>query len=176
MLASATPGELLASDDAEAWSDPSQHPVWVRLREGRLARSAVGELVTSLAAVCTGRARYLVAAKASRLGLEDGKAVFADLHRMLTEPLADADAGWSVLAAGLGLPADDLEAAREHPSPQVADLVALVRERQLSSAHEAVGVACRACTASSPTRWPPTCISTRAASATCATRRVGPRR
>jgi pyrroloquinoline quinone (PQQ) biosynthesis protein C len=141
MVASAEPSELLASDDREAWADLRDHPVWKSIVSGDADKQLVSDLVIALAPVFTGRARYMLAAKVSWLDLEDGKAVFADIHRSLTIEDADADAGWDRLAIALGINPEELAASRYSPLPTAVDLVTIVREHSLRSAHEAVGVA-----------------------------------
>jgi hypothetical protein len=141
MTPSAEPMELLASDDREAWADLRDHPVWKSIVAGEATRQLVSDLILAFAPVFTGTARYLLAAKVSWLELEDGKSVFADIHRSLTVPDADADAGWSAIAKALGIGPDELAASRYTPLPSAQDFVTIVREHELRSAHEAIGVA-----------------------------------
>ncbi len=101
----------------------------------------VRELVLRLYPVFTGRSRYALSAKVSSINLEDGKAVFADLHRALTVPAADADAGWAAVATALGVSREELESAAPAGQAEAADLVSIIRQHGLSSAQEAVGVA-----------------------------------
>lgn len=141
MLASASPADLLVLDDEEPWADLERHPLWSQVLSGDAPRQIVLDLVLAFYPVFTGDARYLLAAKVSRLELEDGKEIFADLYRSLTVADADADRGWERLATALGLTSDDLDAARTHPSPVAADLVTIIREHSHRSAHEGVGIA-----------------------------------
>ena len=141
MLASGTAGELLGLDDAESWADPGTHPAWTAVTSGQASPETVRALVLALYPVFTGRARYMLAGKVTRLLPDDGKEIFADLHRALTVPDADADAGWSALAAALGLAGGWLEAAGTGPSAEASDLVTVAREHCMRSAHEGVGVA-----------------------------------
>ena len=141
MLAAAGPEELLALDDLEPWADPAAHPVFKKVTSGLASREGVRALVLALYPVFTGRSRYALAAKVSWIGLDDGKEVFADLHRALTVPAADADAGWGAIAAALGVCRQELESARGGSHAEADDLVAIVRQHGLRSAHEAVGVA-----------------------------------
>ena len=141
MVADAEPSELLASDDREAWADLRQHPIWKSMVAGEAPAQLVSDLVVALAPVFTGTARYLLAAKVSWLDLEDGKAVFADVHRALTLEDADADTGWDKLGAALGISREELASSRDSALPSAEDLVSIVREHSLRSPHEAVGVA-----------------------------------
>jgi len=141
MLAAAGPEELLALDDLEPWADPAAHPAFKKVTSGLASREGVRELVLALFPVFTGRSRYALAAKVSWIGLDDGKEVFADLHRALTVPAADADAGWGAVAAALGVSREELESARAGGHAEADDLVTIVRQHGLRSAHEAVGVA-----------------------------------
>lgn len=141
ILADASPRELLQLDDAETWADPGTHPVWRQVTSGKAPRHAVRDLVLGLYPLFTGRSRYLLAAKVSWISLEDGKEVFAELHRGLTVAGADADAGWNAVARALGVSDEELESARAGPHPEADDLATIVREHGLRSAHEAAGVA-----------------------------------
>jgi hypothetical protein len=141
VLATAPPVELIALDDAEPWADLRRHPVWVAVTTGTAPPQLVRDLVAALYPVFTGRARYLLAAKVSFLDLEDGKAVFEELHRALTIADADADAGFEALARALGLSDDDRELARNHPVAVAEDLVTVVRQHAHRSAHEGIGTA-----------------------------------
>jgi hypothetical protein len=141
MLASAPPAELLALDDQESWADPARHSVWQTVRSGTASGELVRSLVLALYPVFTGRARYMLAAKVSWLTLEDGKEIFADLHRALTDADADADAGWTQAARGLGITDEELERARAAHTAEADDLITITREHGLRSAHEGAGVA-----------------------------------
>jgi pyrroloquinoline quinone (PQQ) biosynthesis protein C len=141
MLAASDPEELLALDDLEPWADPAAHPVFEKVASGLASRETVRRLVLALYPAFTGRSRYAPAARVSRISLEDGRTVFADLHRALTVPAADADAGWGAVAAALGVSQDELEDARAGGQAEAEDLVAIIRQHGLRSAHEAVGVA-----------------------------------
>jgi pyrroloquinoline quinone (PQQ) biosynthesis protein C len=141
IMASASPSELLTADDAEPWADLRQHPVISSLREGTAPLQLVRDLVAALYPVFTGRARYILAAKVSFLGLDDGKAVFEDLYRSLTMADADADRGFATLANALGFSAEDVRSLRAHPTATAEDLVAIVQEHGHRSAHQGVGTA-----------------------------------
>lgn len=141
MLASGTAAELLALDDAEAWADPGRHPAWTAVTTGQASPQTARALVLALYPVLTGRARYMLAGKVTRLAPDDGKEIFADLHRALTVPDADADAGWAAVAAALGVTASQLEAAASGAPAEASDLVTVAREHGMRSAHEGVGVA-----------------------------------
>lgn len=141
MLASGTADELLGLDDAEMWADPATHPAWTAVTSGQAPPATVRALVLTLYPVFTGRARYMLAGKVTRLAPDDGKEIFADLHRALTVPDADADAGWAAVATALGLTARELEAAGASPSAEASDLVTVARQHGMRSAHEGVGVA-----------------------------------
>ncbi len=141
MLASGTADELLALDDAESWADPAAHPAWTAVTSGQASPETVRALVLTLYPVFTGRARYMLAGKVTRLAPDDGREIFADLHRALTVPDADADAGWAAVAAALGLTGDELKAAGASPPAEASDLVTVAREQGMRSAHEGVGVA-----------------------------------
>jgi pyrroloquinoline quinone (PQQ) biosynthesis protein C len=141
MIADASPQDLLELDDLEAWADPGAHPVWKQVTSGEAPREMVRDLVLGLLPVFTGRSRYLLAAKVSWIGLDDGKEVFAELHRAVTVADSDADAGWDAVARALGASDEELESARDASHPEADDLVTIVREHGLRSAHEAVGVA-----------------------------------
>jgi hypothetical protein len=138
---SAPPAALLDLDDAEPWADPAAHPAWQGVISGAADTDRVRSLVLKLYPVFTGRSRYIFSSKVSRLEPEDARAVFAEVHRSLTEPDADADAGWRALASELGITESALVAAVASPSPAAADLVATVREHGHRSAPEGVGVA-----------------------------------
>lgn len=141
IAASGTAAELLALDDLEPWADPAAHPAWTAVTSGQAAAETVRGLVLALYPVFTGRARYLLAGKVTWLQPDDGKEVFADLHRVLTVADADADAGWAAAARGLGLTDSQLAEAAASPPAEAADLVTVAREHGLWSAHEGVGVA-----------------------------------
>jgi pyrroloquinoline quinone (PQQ) biosynthesis protein C len=141
MLASGTAAELLGRDDQETWADPAQHPVWTAVTSGQATPHAVRDLVLALYPVFTGRARYMLAGKVTWLRPDDGKEIFAELHRALTVADADADAGWAAVARALGITDAELAAAAASPPAEAADLVAVAREHGLRSAHEGVGVA-----------------------------------
>lgn len=141
MLASGSASELLGLDDAEPWADPAAHPAWTAVTSGQASPGAVRGLVLALYPVFTGRARYMLAGKVTWLQPDDGKEIFADLHRALTVADADADAGWARAAAALGLTDAQLAAVVASPPAEAADLVAVAREHGLRSAHEGVGVA-----------------------------------
>jgi pyrroloquinoline quinone (PQQ) biosynthesis protein C len=141
MLASGPASELLGLDDSEPWADPAAHPVWTAVTSGQASPGTVRGLVLALYPVFTGRARYMLAGKVTRLAPDDGKEIFADLYRALTVADADADAGWARAAAALGLTDAQLAAAAASPPAEAADLVAVAREHGLRSAHEGVGVA-----------------------------------
>ena len=141
MVADASPQDLLELDDLEAWADPGAHPVWKQVTSGEAPLEMVRDLVLCLLPVFTGRSRYLLAAKVSWIGLDDGKEVFAELHRAVTVADGDADAGWDAVARALGVSDEELESARDASHPEADDLVTVVREHSLRSAHEAVGVA-----------------------------------
>ena len=142
MLASAPAEELLGLDDQEAWADPAAHPVWTAVTSGQASPGTVRGLVLALYPVFTGRARYMLAGKVTRLQPDDGQEIFADLHRALTVADADADAGWVRAAEALGLTAaPSSRRPPPVPPPEAADLVAVAREHGLRSAHEGVGVA-----------------------------------
>ena len=141
ILASAPPAELLARDDQEAWANPAEHPVWKAVRNGEAPPELVRRLVLALYPVFTGRARYMLAAKVSWLTLEDGKEIFADLHRALTVADADADTGWAQAARGLGITDQELADARTARNAEADEFYAISREHGLRSAHEGAGVA-----------------------------------
>jgi pyrroloquinoline quinone (PQQ) biosynthesis protein C len=141
MLASGTADELLGLDDAETWADLAAHPAWVAVTSGLAPPETVRALVLTLYPVFTGRARYMLAGKVTRMAPDDGKEIFADLHRALTVPDADADAGWAAVAEAVGLTGGELEAAAASPPAEASDLVTVAREHGMRSAHEGVGVA-----------------------------------
>ena len=141
MLASGTAAELLALDDLEPWADPAAHPVWTAVTSGQAPPRAVAGLVLALYPAFTGRARYMLAGKVTWLRPDDGREIFADLHRALTVADADADAGWAAAAGALGITGGQLAAAAARPRAEAADLVTVAREHGLRSAHEGVGVA-----------------------------------
>lgn len=141
MRPSADPLDLLASDDREEWADLREHPAWRMIMNGETDRRTVADLIVALAPLFTGRARYLLAAKVSWLGPQDAETVFADLHRSLIVPEANADSGWEHLARSLGASGEEISESRLNPLPVVEDMVTVVRDHGLRSAHEAVGVA-----------------------------------
>jgi pyrroloquinoline quinone (PQQ) biosynthesis protein C len=141
MLASGTADELLGLDDAETWADLAAHPAWVAVTSGLAPPETVRALVLTLYPVFTGRARYMLAGKVTRMAPDDGKEIFAGLHRALTVPDADADAGWAAVAEAVGLTGGELEAAAASPPAEASDLVTVAREHGMRSAHEGVGVA-----------------------------------
>jgi pyrroloquinoline quinone (PQQ) biosynthesis protein C len=140
LVATGDARHLFELDEAEDAARLAGHPVWRAVDSGEASSEQVAAIVLALYPVFTGRARYLLASKVAWLELDDGKLVFADLHRVLTDADADADAGWRRVATALGIGADELEAAGRRPDAVASDLVTIAREHGHRSAHEGVGV------------------------------------
>ena len=140
LVATGEARELFGLDEDEDAARLAEHPVWQAVLSGEASREEVAAVVLALYPVFTGRARYLLASKVSWLELDDGKLVFADLHRSITDADADADAGWRRVASALGIGDDELDAAGQHPDELASDLVSVAREHGHRSAHEGVGV------------------------------------
>ena len=141
MIASGTTEELLALDAADPIVRLDGHPLWDALLHGRFPSNRLLDLVLTFYPSLGGTARCLFSSKVSMLSLEDGKAVFRQLHDALTVPEADADAGWRRLALAVGGTPAQLDDILDAPAPEVADYVILARGFGYRSAHEAIGAA-----------------------------------
>ena len=142
IVASATPGELLAGDGNAPHMDIADHPLWRAALAGELPADRLRGLVTRLYPVVAGPGRYAFIAKIAVIDRDDGTRLFERLYRAAHDASLDADAGWRRMAEGLGIAADDLAAALDDPCPEARDLVDTVRRHgEQSGAAEAAGVA-----------------------------------
>lgn len=152
MLASAPRQELLALDDTEEWADPLQAPSWRALVEGRAGGPGARALVSVLLPVGAGPGRFMGASRVSTVDPGDGRDVFDVMHRSLTVDAADADRGWRAVATALGMSDGEVDAALRAPTPEAADLVAVVRDFGYRSAHQGAAAAWAL-----ERRWPRLC-------------------
>ena len=141
MIASGTTRELLVLDATDPAVRLGAHPLWDAVLGGSFVPERLVQLVLTFYPSLAGTARYVFSSKVSTLVLDDGKAVYRQLHEALTIPDADADTGWRQLALALGASAAQLDDALATPAAEVADYVSVVRGFGHRSAHEAVGAA-----------------------------------
>lgn len=140
--ASAPAEELLAIDAAQPYMRLAEHPTWRQALAGELSNARLRALVLALYPAVAGPGRYAFFAKVSQISAEDGAGLFKQLHDAQRLPEANADAGWRTLAHALDIDDAALDTAAAEPSPEAADLVAMVQEHGLrSSAAEAVAIA-----------------------------------
>lgn len=140
--ASAPPQELLAIDAAQPYMRLADHPFWRSILTGETPNAGVRDLVLRLYPAVAGPGRYAFSAKVSRISADDGAELFKQLHEAQRSAEANADQGWRKLAHALDIDDAALDGAAANPSPEAADLVAMVREHSLrSSAAEAVAIA-----------------------------------
>ena len=133
IAASASPVELLALDAEAPLMDLAGHPLWQAALGGSLPAHEMRALVLALYPALAGPGRYAFFAKVSKIGRKDGEELFRQLHLANTDSGADADKGWRKVAAALGVPESELDAALESPCAEAADFVETVREHGLRS-------------------------------------------
>jgi hypothetical protein len=133
ILASATPGELLALDSKKPENRIAEHPVWRQVLSGDFPKPRLKKLLLALYPVVAGPGRYAFAAKISQIDAGDGKQLFLRIHEALKKPAADADEGWKKVLAGIGASDREMKEALRAPSAESADLVDVIREHGLRS-------------------------------------------
>jgi hypothetical protein len=133
IAASASPQELLASDEAQPEMQIADHPVWRDVFSGALPKQRLKKLVLALLPAVAGPGRYAFSAKVSQVCAEDGKALFEDLYTALNKADANADEGWTAVAKALGCSSAEIAAAMQYPSAEAADYLRVIRDHSLKS-------------------------------------------
>jgi len=153
IVATGTPAELLAADAETPMLRLAEHPIWCDALAGKLPPAELRALIVRLYPVIGGPGRYMTFAKVSQIDRGDGEQLFRDLYEASHEPRADADAGWRRLARGLGITDAALDAARDTPSPEAEDLIAVYREHSLKTSPAAAAAVAWALERQLPPLW-----------------------